>query len=268
MQEKSGGEASEPPDKKNGITIPPSDPPHLSVSFERSVREKTKENTPTSSLALYVDEKTTQKHNPQVPPSSLLREDVTEVQAPKTPCLREGDNPEKISFLPSKTAPAKIFQRKNPFFPPVLKKKVRKFRRKKVWLRLKRFLQKPPWSPILPLLLLLVPPPKTPPLSLTKVKNNFWLLPWRIHRTHSWDRARGGWKKIQSLLPERSRYRWYIPPCPRPTEELQKCFQFPPFPKKGSGYWSSLFTFISPHPGPVGAEKNKRILKRFPLVKT
>ena len=37
MQEKSGGEASEPPDKKNGITIPTSDPPPLSVSFEQKI---------------------------------------------------------------------------------------------------------------------------------------------------------------------------------------------------------------------------------------
>ena len=119
MQEKSGGEASEPPDKKNGFTNLTSDPSQLSVSFERSVREKTKVNT-TSSLALFVGEKTTQKHNPQDPPSSLLREDVTEVQAPTTPCLLEGDNPEKISFLPAKTAPAKKFSKEKTLFSPSL----------------------------------------------------------------------------------------------------------------------------------------------------
>ena len=171
MQEKSCEEASEPPDKKKRITIPSSDPSPLSLSFERSVREKTKENTTTPSLALFVDEKTTQKHNPQDPPSSLLREDVTKVQAPTTPCLLEGDNPEKISFLPAKTAPAKIFSKEKTLFTPSLEEKGAKVSTKKSLTEVEKVSSKPPWSPILPLLLLLpVPSPKTPPLSPTKVK--------------------------------------------------------------------------------------------------
>ena len=147
MQEKSGGEASEPPDKKNGIIIPPSDPSQLSVSFERSAREKTKENTTTPSLALFVDEKTTQKHNPQDPPSSLLREDVTEVQAPKTPCLLEGNNTEKISFLPSKTAPAKNFFKQKPLFSSSLEEKGANVSTKKILTEVEKVSSKTPLVP-------------------------------------------------------------------------------------------------------------------------
>ena len=144
MQEKSGGEASEPPDKKNGITIRPSDPPHLSVSFERSVREKTKENTPTPSLALFVDKKSTQKITPK---TLLPLEDVTEVQAPKAPCLLEEANPEKISFLPAKTAPAKIFSKEKPLFFPSLEEKGAKVSTKKSLTEVEKVSSKTPLVP-------------------------------------------------------------------------------------------------------------------------
>ena len=130
MQEKSGGEASEPPDKKNGIIIPPSDPSQLSVSFERSVREKTKENTTTPCLALFVDEKTTQKHNPQDPPPYWERM-WQNSKRPKLPVYLREITRKKSAFYLSKTAPAKNFSKQKPLFSSSLEEKGAKVSTKK-----------------------------------------------------------------------------------------------------------------------------------------
>ena len=265
MQEKSGGEASEPPDKKNGITNHTSDPSQLSLSFERSVREKTKENTPTPSLALYVDEKTTQKHNPQDPPSSLLREDVTEVQAPKTPCLLEGDNPEKISFLPAKTAPAKIFSKEKTLFSPSLgEEKGANVSTKKILTEVEKVSSKTP----------LVPHTTTTTVtsgSLTKnpapvsdkgeKKINFgYSLEESAARIVEIEREVGE-KKSKAFLQKGHGTGGSSHPVLAPQKNLKNSLNFHPSQKRGQGIGPSPSTFISPEQARLVQGKIKDIEK-------